>query len=330
MAPRTSYVCSLTAEQAARLQQLLTDRDWALDAAPHARWRARREKTTVVAYESGKLVVQGKGTADLVQVVIEPEILGEARFGYEHVLAEIERPEMFEPHAGIDESGKGDYFGPMVIAAVYVEPESARQMAQAGVVDSKAIKSARKIDDLAGKIRSITRGSFSVVAIGPESYNRLYGKFGNVNRMLAWGHARALENLLERVPDCPRALSDQFGSKQTVLRALMERGRRIVLEQETKAERDVAVAAASVLARSEFVRGIDQLGRRVGVGLPKGAGPQVDRVAGQLFAQGGEQLLRAVAKLHFRTTAKARSNRPAGGSAGNGPSAADEVQENLG
>ena len=330
MAHRTSYVCSLTAEQAARLRELLQDRGWALDAAPHARWRARREKTTVVAYDSGKLVVQGKGTADLVQFVIEPEILGEARFGYEHVLAEIEQPEMFEPHAGIDESGKGDYFGPMVIAAVYVEPESAREMAQVGVVDSKAIGSARRIDELAGKIRSITRGGFSVVAIGPESYNRLYGTFGNVNRMLGWGHARSLENLLERVPDCPRALSDQFGSKQTVLRALMERGSQIVLEQETKAERDVAVAAASVLARSEFVKRLDQLGQRVGVRLPKGAGPPVDRVAAQLFAQGGEQLLRTVAKLHFRTTAKARSGRSAPRAAEEDPSPTSEADEGSG
>lgn len=327
MAEKTSYVCSLTAEQADRLRRLLTDRDWGVDTAPHARWRARREKTTVVAYESGKLVVQGKGTAELVQFVIEPEILGEARFGYEDVLAEIEQPEMFEPHAGIDESGKGDYFGPLVIAAVYVAPESAREMAQIGVVDSKVIKSARKIDELAGKIRTITSGCFSVVTIGPESYNRLYAKFRNVNRMLAWGHARSLENLLEKVPDCPRALSDQFGSKQTVLRALMERGRRIVLDQEHKAERDVAVAAASVLARAEFVRGIDQLGQRVGVRLPKGAGSQVDHVARQLFAQGGEGLLRTVAKLHFRTTAKASSGRFTSEATKEGPQAVGETDE---
>jgi len=304
MAASTSYVGKISAEQAARFRQILAGKGWHMGDAPFAHWQARLDKTTVVAYQSGKVTVQGKGTADVVQFILEPEILGEARFGYEDVLAEVETPDMFAPHAGIDESGKGDYFGPLVIAAAFVDGESARRLRRLGVADSKTIGSPKRIQDLDQAIRRETGGRTSVVAIGPEAYNRLYRDFRNVNRLLAWGHARALENLLEKVPDCPRAISDQFGRKETVLRALMAKGRSIRLEQRTKAEADIAVAAASILARAEFVRRLDALGREAGVTLPKGASAAVVATATQLARRGGEPLLRRIAKLHFSTTAR--------------------------
>ncbi len=302
MAARTSYVTTVSSAQVERIRAFLEDRGWRFAEAPYAHWKADREGTSVVAYHSGKLTVQGKGTADLVQFFLEPEILGEARFGYEEEVAAAQHPEMFTPHAGIDESGKGDYFGPLVVAACYVDGDSARQMLQCGVADSKTIKSERRITELAEKIRALSAGRFSVVAIGPESYNRLYESFGNLNRLLAWGHAKALENLLERAPDCPRAISDQFGRKETVLRALQERGRAIRLEQHPKAEADIAVAAASVLARDEFVRRLQALSKQAGVTLPKGAGPAVTQVAAELARRQPEALPR-FAKMHFRTTA---------------------------
>ncbi|MBT4816388.1 MAG: ribonuclease HIII [Lentisphaerae bacterium] len=305
MSTATNYVHTLEAAQIGELRQIMEAKGWEFGDAPYAHWRARLEKTQVVAYESGKLTVQGKGTAEFVQFILEPEILGEARFGYEHLLAETESPEMFEPHAGIDESGKGDYFGPLVIAAAYVDADSARTLLAAGVTDSKAIKNDRRIRDLSEVIRAETRGRFSIVPIGPEAYNHLYAKIGNVNKLLAWGHARAVENLLDRVPDCPRAISDQFGRKSTVERALMERGARIKLEQRTKAESDIAVAAASILARDEFVRRLEQLGTAAGVSLPKGAGSGVVKVASSLGQEGGHKLLTRFAKVHFKTTEKA-------------------------
>lgn len=304
MPAKTSYVCTLSAPQAARLRALMEPKGWSFDEAPYARWRARLDKTTVVAYESGKLTVQGKGTPDFVQFLLEPEILGEARFGYEHLLAEQESPEMFTPHAGIDESGKGDYFGPLVIAAAYVDGDLARKLLEAGVADSKTIKSDRRMSALDECIRKQLGDRFSIVAIGPEAYNRLYDSFGNLNRLLAWGHARALENLLEKVPDCPRAISDQFGRKETVRRALQKRGRDIRLEQRPRAESDVAVAAASILARSEFVRRLEKLGRSVDAVLPKGAGPRVLETARDLVEGRGKAVLGKIAKLHFKTTAR--------------------------
>jgi ribonuclease HIII len=300
-----SYVCTLTEEQIEQLRVALDDRNWSLGEAPYAHWKATQDKTNVVAYCSGKVTVQGRGTPDMVQFILEPYILGEARYGYEHILAETENPEMFQPHAGIDESGKGDYFGPLVIACAYVEEETARKLLEIGVTDSKAIKNDRRIADLADQTRALLRGQFEVIAIGPAAYNRLYAKIGNVNRLLAWGHAQALENLLERVPECPRAISDQFGRKETVIRALKERGRAIKLEQRTKAESDIAVAAASVLARHEFVRRLGFLGKDAGRTLPKGASAKVVACAKEIGQEGGEEALAQVAKLHFRTTRQA-------------------------
>jgi ribonuclease HIII len=311
---RTSYVCAVTPAQVAVIRGYLEGRGWHFAEAPYVHWKADLAGTTVVAYQSGKLTVQGKGTAELVEFFLEPEVLHVARFGYEGALAETEHPEMFEPHAGIDESGKGDYFGPLVIAACYVDAEIARQFVLMQVADSKTIKSERRIADLAAKIRTVTAGRFSVVAIGPDAYNRLYGKFGNLNRLLAWGHAKALENLLELEPACPRAISDQFGRKETVLRALQQRGRTIRLEQHPRAEADIAVAAASILARAEFVRRLGALAKQAGIALPKGAGPAVVQAATTLAGR-DPALLGTVAKLHFRTTATLGLAGPAPGTA---------------
>lgn len=301
-AASASYVARIDHAGSARLRSLLAERGWEIDVLPYAWFRARKEKTTIVAYESGKLVVQGKGTAEIVQFLIEPEILGEARMGYEDVIAERERPEMFEPHAGIDESGKGDYFGPLVVAAVYVDGATARQLLAAGVTDSKKIGGDRRIAALAGDIRRIVGAAWSVVPIGPPSYNRLYESIGNVNRLLAWGHARALENLLDKVPSCPRAVSDQFGRKETVEKALLAAGRKVRLEQYPKAEADIAVAAASVLARHEFVQRLERLGQQAGLNLPKGAGPGVLEAARELVRKSGPAALGEFAKRHFKTT----------------------------
>lgn len=301
---KTSHVCAVTPEQADQLRGLVEQRGWKLSEAPYARWQAAGPGVTVVAYCSGKLMVQGKGTAEFVQFLLEPEVLGQARFGYERELRELENPAMFQPHAGIDESGKGDFFGPLVVAAVYTDEKSGRAFLDLGVADSKTIKGDRRIHELAREIRLRAGDGCSVVAIGPETYNRLHAKFGNVNRLLAWGHARALENLLDHCPSCPRAISDQFGHKSLVERALLEKGRNLVLEQRHRAEADVAVAAASIIARSEFVRRLERLGETCGLELPKGAGTAVD-AAGRVFvAKHGADALDRIAKTHFRTREK--------------------------
>ncbi len=188
-------------------------------------------------------------------------------------------PEQFTPHFGIDESGKGDFFGPLVIAGVYVEARIARALMDAGIQDSKRIGSDAKIRALARVIKETPGATHNVVAIGPDRYNALQAKMGNVNNLLGWGHARVIENLLAARPDCPRSLSDQFANPRIIARSLLEKGRNIQLDQRTKAESDIAVAAASILARERFIDWLDAAGRQHGVTLPRGASAQVKAVA---------------------------------------------------
>jgi ribonuclease HIII len=245
-------------------------------------------------------VLQGKGTQDFVTFRLEPEVLGEAKLGYE----EVHQPEMFAPHFGVDESGKGDFFGPLVIAGCYTDKEVTRTLMAAGIQDSKRIGSDQRIRDLADLIRHTPGAVPSVVAIGPEKYNELYRKFGNLNKLLAWGHARVIENLLEARPDCPRALSDQFGNPALIKRALLAKGRGIQLDQRTKAESDIAVAAASILARERFIDWLHRHGRELQTSLPRGASAQVKAAARSLVAAHGPQILTRVAKTHFKTASE--------------------------
>jgi ribonuclease HIII len=208
-----------------------------------------------------------------------------------HIKHHIER-------IGIDESGKGDYFGPLVIAAVFVDATTQGELALMQVRDSKKISDGR-ILEMAPDIKTIC--PHSVIAIGPQKYNELYAKIKNLNRLLAWGHAKALENLLERV-SCERAISDQFGNERLILNVLQEKGRKIVLEQRPKAESDMAVAAASILARAEFLLRLKRLSGEVGTTLPKGASPTVELAARMVIKKHGQDRLGTVAKLHFKTT----------------------------
>lgn len=200
---------------------------------------------------------------------------------------------------GIDESGKGDYFGPLVIAAVFVDATTQSELKLMGVRDSKKLSDGRVLE-MAPDIKVIC--PHSVIAIGPQKYNELYAKIKNLNRLLAWGHAKALENLLERGVTCGRAISDQFGDERLILNALQEKGRTIVLEQRTKAESDLAVAAASIVARAEFVLRLKRLSSEVGTTLPKGASPAVELAAKMIIKKHGQERLGSMAKLHFKTT----------------------------
>jgi ribonuclease HIII len=294
----TLYTSPLTTEQAAKLKKLLLADGYKFEPKPYTLYYATKEKLNVAVYEKGpKVVLQGKGTQDFVQFRLEPEILGEAKLGYE----EVHNPEMFAPHFGIDESGKGDFFGPLVIAGVYTDRGIARQLMEAGIQDSKKIGSDKKIRDLAKIIKATQGAVASVVEIGPAKYNELYGKFGNLNKLLAWGHARVIENLAELKPGCPRALSDQFANPRLIERSLMERGKTIKLEQRTKAESDLAVAAASILARERFIDWMDKAGKAQGKTIPRGASAQVKKIAREIVAERGREILPQLAKMHFKT-----------------------------
>ncbi|MBX7208788.1 MAG: ribonuclease HIII [Verrucomicrobiaceae bacterium] len=302
MANLTTYTKPLTAEQAGRLRGLLDAKGMKFEAKPYCLYAASRPGLSVAVYEKGpKVVVQGKETEDFILHTLEPEVLGVAELGYE----EVHNPDMFAPHIGVDESGKGDFFGPLVIAGAYVDAVVARKLREAGVMDSKRISSDARIKAISQEMKRIPGLVTEVVVIGPERYNDLYDQFGNLNRLLAWGHAKVIELLLDKVPQCPRAVSDQFANPLVLERALQKKGRSIVLEQRTKAESDPAVAAASILAREKFVSWLAEHGRRFDVEeLPKGVSPAVKEVARTIFLRFGGGSLRSVAKTHFKTAAE--------------------------
>jgi len=293
-----SYTQPLSLEQATKLRRLLEELGFKFAPKEWTIFFAQKNKLSVAVYEKGpKVLVQGKGVEEFVQFELEPKILGEARLGYE----EVHSPEMFQPHFGVDESGKGDFFGPLVIAGVYVDRGIARKLLDEGVVDSKRIGSDARIRALADTIRKSSVDLVETVLIGPSKYNELYEKFGNLNRLLGWGHARVIENLLAKKPDCPRALSDQFADARVVEQSLLRHARKIDIEQRPRAESDIAVAAASILAREAFINWLDRKGKEMGLRLERGVSANVKESARKLVETNGPGALREVAKVHFRT-----------------------------
>ncbi|HEY1581879.1 MAG TPA: ribonuclease HIII [Chthoniobacterales bacterium] len=294
----TTYTAPLSQKQVGALRQLLEETGFAFSPRPYAIFFARKDKLSVAVYEKGpKLLLQGRGIEEFVSFELEPKILGEARLGYE----EIHSPEMFEPHFGIDESGKGDFFGPLVISGVYTDRGITRAFLESGIQDSKRIGSDVKIRALAKMIRETPGVTLDVVLVGPERYNDLYAKSGNLNSLLGWGHARVIENLLGKRPDCPRALSDKFADARVIKSALLQHGQQIELEQRTKAESDLAVAAASILAREAFIGWLERNGKRAGLSLGRGVSAAVKETARRIVEAEGPEALRRFAKIHFRT-----------------------------
>ena len=300
-APQTSFTFVLAPEQREILEMLLRTGNYRPKEVPYTvvAVEAPSWKCNVNLYTSGKCLVQGRGAQEFVQNVLEPMVLGEAVVGYE----DVRDPRQFEPHMGVDESGKGDFFGPLCIAAAYTNEDLVQPLRDLGVRDSKRIASDDQALRIAAGIRRLLGPSrYAVVRIGNATYNRLYAKMHSVNRLLSWGHARVIENLLAGVPSCPRAISDQF-DRNGIQRALMKNGRAIELEQHPRAEADIAVAAASILAREAFLLALRQMSEtHGGQTFPKGASPQV-RAAGEALVRArGPASLLEVAKCHFRTT----------------------------
>ena len=304
------------AESVSSLRRLAEERGWTVEERDinygcQARVSDGENKATVSFYTTGKALIQGRQSpltreldswwasshSNRSAYVPPPNAKASGDVGMP-LRSGMSRTRGVA-RIGIDESGKGDYFGPLVAAGVYVDLQTETELASGGVQDSKRL-SDNRILALAEQITESC--PHSVVTIGPARYNELYKKIGNVNHMLAWAHARCLENLLQTVR-CELAVSDQFGDESYLENALMSRGRQITLEQRPRAEDDVAVAAASILARAEFVRRLQMLSKRAGVELPKGASdPRILEVASGILAREGREALAEYAKIHFRTT----------------------------
>ncbi|MDR1789722.1 MAG: ribonuclease HIII [Opitutaceae bacterium] len=296
----SSHTLKLDDAQMDALKAWCEKRHWIPFDVPYARFafRADHLKVNATAYQSGKLVVAGKGTEDFVRDVIEAEITGEARLGYDEVL----HPDWFETHAGLDESGKGDFFGPVIAATVIADKAAIEAWREAGVMDSK-----RVADTSIVKLDRLIRGTKGVVVktvfCGMPKYNELMRRpRANLNSLLAWQHATALEQALAE-KKVPWGLLDQFSKQPLVQRELRKKGvRDFELRMRTKAEEDPVVAAASIVARAEFVRTLGGLSRKFGAPLQKGSSsPLVREQAREIIKKFGARALGDFAKLHFRT-----------------------------
>ena len=298
----STYTCKLNESQSEKLKQILNTGNYLIYDVPYSVIAARKENLNIVLYKSGKLVVQGKETKDFVEFILEPKLL----FPESPALYNNTKQSPIIPHIGVDESGKGDFFGPLCIAGVYIDQKICHAWEGKGIQDSKNIKSDKKIAQIAQIIRTTPDIVQNVVVIGNEAYNRLHSKIKNINQLLAWGHARVIENLMgnsyQMIPPPQKAISDQFAAtKKTVEQALMQQGRSLQLEQMHKAESDIAVAAASILARDEFVKRLNRLSEQYKIHFPKGA-TNVISTGREFVKKYGENALSLVAKIHFRTT----------------------------
>jgi len=304
---KTIYTVKLDEAQMDRLADYLEagkQGPWFHYDVAYSLFAFKGEKVNVVGYQSGKLVVSGKRTEDFVRDILEPEITGEAKLGYD----EVHHPEWFELHAGCDESGKGDLFGPLVTACVIADGDMVRRWIELGVTDSKKLSDS-SILKLDKEIRKTEGVVIKTAFARMPKYNELYGKFDrNLNKLLAWYHGRSLNQALDERP-APWGLLDRF-SKQKLVDVYVKERKDFKLISRTKAESDPVVAAASIVARGVYVREMKRLSDEAGEPLVKGASGLVLAQAKRIVETKGAAALGYFAKLHFKTAYEAQGLAP--------------------
>lgn len=250
-----------------------------------------------------------KGLKKVLQGNEEAKIYNEIKkiiFGSELFENGYKQDLKYEDYIGTDESGKGDYFGPLVVAAVYVDKESQIKLNELGVKDSKLL-SDTFIKSIEKKIIKIVDHNFDIVIINPEKYNKLYESFGNLNKLLGWAHSKTIENLSQRV-NCSGVISDKFGNEKIIKDELQKKKIQLDLYQTPKAERYIGVAAASILARAKVIDWFDSKSKELGIHLAKGAGSEISKIAKSVLYQKGENYLRNLVKFHFKNSKEIFSN----------------------
>jgi ribonuclease HIII len=272
-------------EKEKNLRRELESLNFRISELPHAFWRAENENNKLTFYKNGNLLIQGKEVEKILNYLIEKKII-------------FENVREFKEWIGTDEAGKGDYFGPLVIAGVLVEEKNKIELLKIGVQDSKRL-SESSVSEIAQRIKDSF--IYSIVLISPSKYNELLEKMKNLNRLLAWGHARVIENILNK-KICGYAISDKFGDEIYIKNALLEKGKKINIIQRYYGEEDIAVAGASILARNEFIKNLKEISKKFGLNFPKGAGKEVIEAGKEFVKKFGFSKLREVAKIHFKTT----------------------------
>ena len=291
MSKPASFVTEIDTSLASKLRTDLEEQGFTLTQPAYTVFQAKKTGVSCTLYTSGKLMVQGKGKDDFIAYYLEPEILGNLSYSYPETDVDT------TPHIGVDEAGKGDVFGPLCVAALYADSEQISTLIKLGIRDSKRIGDPAIIK-IAAEIKKVC--DYSIVQIYPKKYNELYSQFKNLNALLGWGHATAIEELYEKT-ECSEVLIDQFASEHVVENALKRKGVQVNLSQRHRGEEDIVVAGASILARAAFVLGIEKLSDQFRLTLPKGASPQVVAAGRKFVGIHGEAPLIEVAKLHFKT-----------------------------
>jgi len=276
---------------APKLKKDLEDQGFLITCPAYTIFNAKKKGVTCILYKSGSLVVQGKDKHDFIEFYLEPEIL--KSFKYSHPEAHIS----MVPRIGVDEAGKGDFFGPLCIAALYADEQGIKKLISLNIRDSKKIAD-KTILDMANMLKSDFQ--IATIRIFPEKYNDLYLKFKNLNHLLAWGHATVISQLVEKT-SCKDVIIDQFANKVVVESAIRRKSLDINLEQKTHAEEDPVVAAASILARASFLKGLEELSAKYNHKLPKGASSLVIDSGKKFVELHGDEKLEKVAKIHFKT-----------------------------
>lgn len=317
---KTTFTFELANDQQELLLGLMVNGNFRRREVPYSLYSIEGDHFNATLYEKEKhgkrkLCVQGSGAQDFIEFQLEPKGIVPVELGYENVL----HPELFSAHAGSDESGKGDYFGPLVVCCAFTDERLSEEMQKLGIKDCKQMTDKAVLTAGAALRKLLGPTGYAVVKLGPAAYNRLYAKIRNINRMLAWAHGTVIEELLEKRPGCNRVVVDQFApTETTILRALKERGKKAKVEQRHKAESDIAVAAASVIARELFIRDIQKMGEEVatvgGSGAPApqpkdvipmgSSDPRVRELAERMVRENGPTWLMNHCKAHFQTTDK--------------------------
>jgi ribonuclease HIII len=285
------FVCQIDLNLGEKLREDLLAQGFTLSIPPNTLFLAKKEGISCTLYHSGKMTVQGKGKDDFITYYLEPEIL--KSFAYSYPVQESD----FAPHIGVDEAGKGDFFGPLCIAAVYADQAMIEKLLSFGIKDSKKITDA-KIHVMSKKIKELC--PHAIVMLYPKRYNELYESFKNLNSLLAWGHATAIAEVSTKT-QCKEVLVDQFANERVLLNALKQKKTEVHLSQRPRAEEDPVVASASILARSAFLNGLQTLGDKIDTVLPKGANSGVIQIGKSLLAKHGIEIFSSIGKLHFKT-----------------------------
>ena len=285
------FSATIDLQLAPKLKQDLAEQGFELAQPPYTLFSAKKKGVSCTLYESGKITVQGKEMEAFIEFYLEPEILKEFRFSHAETLLDL------TPRIGMDEAGKGDFFGPLCVAALYADGEGIKKLLEWGVRDSKRF-SDESILKLAGKIRPAF--AYTVIRLFPTKYNELHAKFKNLNRLLAWAHTAALSDLSQKT-GCKEAILDQFADQSVVDRLVAQKKLDVHLVQKVRGEADLVVAGASILARAAFLDGMKKLSDEYETTIPKGASALVKTVARALIAKWGPEVLSKVAKTHFKT-----------------------------